>query len=100
MTNVPAQVGIRSGYQKSPKRPEHLNRSDSGFSLTSNGDEAQQRLDDFAAMVADAEAIYARLPKEQKPAFYEMILYPARGSNLVNRRVLLAERSRLWGFRA
>lgn len=78
------------------KRPEHLNRSSSGFSLTSNGDEAQQRLDDFAAMTAAAEVIYAKLPKEQQPAFYEMILYPARGSNLVNRRVLLAERSRLW----
>jgi Glycosyl hydrolase family 115/Gylcosyl hydrolase family 115 C-terminal domain len=78
------------------KRPEHLNRTTSGFSLTSNGDEAQQRLNDFAAMTAAAEAIYAQLPEEKKAAFYEMILYPVRGSNLANRRVLLAERSRLW----
>lgn len=78
------------------KRPEHLDRSSSGFSLIAEGDEAQQRLNDFDAMVAAAEAIHSQLTAEQKPAFYEMILYPARGSRLVNRRVLLAERSRLW----
>lgn len=78
------------------KRPEHLDRNSSGFSLVANGDEAQQRLDDFATMVADAESIYGLLPVEQKPAFYEMVLYPARASYYVNLRTLLAERSRLW----
>jgi autotransporter-associated beta strand protein len=78
------------------KRPEHLDRSSGGFSLIAEGDEAQQRLDQFDAMTAAAEAIYSQLPAEQKPAFYEMILYPARGSRWVNRRILLAERSRLW----
>ncbi|MDQ8192595.1 glycosyl hydrolase 115 family protein [Roseibacillus persicicus] len=78
------------------KRPEHLNRSNSGFSLVDNGDEGQKRLDDFAAMTEQANAIYQQLPAEQKSAFYEMVLYPVRGSNLVNRRVILAERSRLW----
>ena len=77
-------------------RPEHLNRTASGFSFTANGDEAQQRLDEFAALAAAADALYAGLPANQQPAFYEMVLYPIRGSNLVNRKVLLAERSRLW----
>src|SRR5262249_10524548 len=31
-----------------------------------------------------------------KTAFYEMILYPIRGANFQNQKVLLAERSRLW----
>lgn len=78
------------------KRPEHLDRSNSGFSLVDNGDEAQQRLDDFAELTASANAIYASLPAEQKPSFYEMVLYPVRASYHVNRRILLAERSRLW----
>ncbi|MDQ8199729.1 glycosyl hydrolase 115 family protein [Pelagicoccus enzymogenes] len=78
------------------KRPEHLDRNDSGFSHTDNGDEAGQRLADFAAMAAAAEDIYAQLPAEQKAAFYAMVLYPAKGSHFVNRRVLLAEQSRLW----
>ncbi len=78
------------------KRPEHISRTASGFSFTAKGDEAQQRLDAFASMTAAADAIYAQLPTEQKASFYEMVLYPIRGSNLVNRRILLAERSRLW----
>jgi len=77
-------------------RPEHLNRTASGFSFVANGDEAQQRLDEFAALAAAADALHARLPANQQAAFYEMVLYPIRGSNLVNRKVLLAERSRLW----
>jgi len=77
-------------------RPEQLNFTTSGFSLVSNGDEAQQRLDQFAALTASANALYAQLPANQKAAFYEMILYPIRGADLQNRKVLLAERSRLW----
>ncbi|WP_027328551.1 glycosyl hydrolase 115 family protein [Marinimicrobium agarilyticum] len=78
------------------KRPEHLDRTESGFSLVSDGDEAQKRLDKFTDMTEAANAIYARIPDAQKAAFYEMILYPVRASNLANRRVILAERSRLW----
>jgi hypothetical protein len=40
--------------------------------------------------------MYAQLPADQKPAFYETILFPIRGSNLLNREILQAERSRLW----
>ncbi|MDQ8182612.1 glycosyl hydrolase 115 family protein [Pelagicoccus sp. SDUM812005] len=78
------------------KRPEHLNRNDSGFSHTENGDEAGRRLEDFSALAEAAEEIYSQLPAEDKAAFYAMVLYPVKGSNFVNRRVLLAERSRLW----
>lgn len=77
-------------------RPEQLNFTTSGFSLVSNGDEAQQRLDQFAALTASANTLYAQLPANQKAAFYEMILYPIRGANLQNQKVILAERSRLW----
>lgn len=77
-------------------RPEQLNFTTSSFSLVSNGDEAQQRLDQFAALTASANALYAQLPTNQKAAFYEMILYPIRGAALQNQKVLLAERSRLW----
>jgi hypothetical protein len=80
-------------------RPEHLDHGRSGFDFTGaqdRGDEAQQRLDDFAALVASAEALHARLPVDAKAAFYELVLYPLRASALVNRKVLLAERSRLW----
>lgn len=77
-------------------RPEHLNFTSSGFNFVGNGDEAQQRLDQFAAITASANALYAQLPANMKAAFYEMILYPIRGADLQNQKVLLAERSRLW----
>ena len=77
-------------------RPEHLSRTSSGLDFTGNGDEAQRRLDEFAALQAAADALYSGLPAEQQAAFYEMVLYPIRGSHLHNRKILLAERSRLW----
>lgn len=77
-------------------RPEHLSLTSSGFSLVANGDEAQQRLDDFAALQASADTLFAQLPANQRSAFYGMVLYPVRASNLMNQKVLLAERSRLW----
>jgi hypothetical protein len=80
-------------------RPEHLDHGSSGFDFTGaqgRGDEAQRRLDRFAALVASAESLYAQLPTDTKAAFYELVLYPVRATALVNRKVLLAERSRLW----
>lgn len=78
------------------KRAEHLDRSNSGFSHVDNGDEAQQRLDEFEQLFDAANAIYDALPTAQKTAFYEMVLYPVRATYYVNKRTLLAERSRLW----
>lgn len=78
------------------KRPEHLDLIDSGFSFVTNGDEAQQRLDAFIALTDSANAIYEQLPEAYKPAFYEAVLYGVRASSLINQKVLLAERSRLW----
>ena len=78
------------------KRPEHMNRPPKVFSLVDNGDEAQKRLEDFAEMTSAAQGIYDRLADEQKPGFYELVLFPVRATNFVNRRDLLAERSRLW----
>lgn len=80
-------------------RPEHLDHGSSGFDFTGargRGDEAQTRLDEFAALVGSAESIQARLPADARAAFYELVLYPLRASALINRKVLLAERSRLW----
>ena len=78
------------------KRPEHLGRDNTGFSHFEDGDEAASRLDAFDALLADAESIHTQLAPELQSAFYEMVLYQIRASRLINRRNLLAERSRLW----
>lgn len=97
-TNAEAIATILDEYYRLNiiTRPEQLNFTKSGFNFTGNGDEAQQRLDQFAALTASANALYARLPSNMKAAFYEMILYPIRGADLQNQKVLVAERSRLW----
>jgi hypothetical protein len=80
-------------------RPEHLNLYTSGFDFTGakgRGDEAQTRLDQFASLVASANALYEKLPANARPAFYEMVLFPLRTADLVNEKILLAERSRIW----
>ena len=97
-THADAIAGLMEEYHRLniAVRPEHLSRTSSGFDFTGNGDEAQRRLDAFAALQAAADGLYAALPAEQQAAFYEMVLYPIRGSHLHNRKILLAERSRLW----
>src|SRR6185295_9323775 len=40
-----------------------------------------ERLD---ALVGKANAIYERLPKEKREAFFELVVYPVRGSALAN----------------
>jgi hypothetical protein len=52
--------------------------------FTANYDEISSRLRWFARLVERADAIYERLPREQRDAFYQLILYPVRGAALVN----------------
>lgn len=80
-------------------RPEHLDSKASGFDFVGAkglGDEASSRLEQFASLSASADALYAQLPSDAKAAFYQMVLFPLRASHLANKKVLLAERSRLW----
>ena len=79
-------------------RPEHLNLQKSGFSLTSNGDEAQRRVAAFGALVSKANALAESLPANLQDAYSELVLYPVRASADTNRKVLLAERSRLFAL--
>lgn len=77
-------------------RPEHLQAARTGFSLVSYGDEAQRRLDAFARLVQQTNAIYAQLGPRLKDAFYELVVYPVRSASLLNTKLLQAERSRLY----
>lgn len=56
--------------------------------LRTGGDEAERRLDRYAALVAEAEAIGALLPTDRRDAFFQLVLYPVRGAASLNERVL------------
>ena len=90
----------RLGYDR---KPEHmgfgryeLGAQRTGFSPVAYGDEAARRLADYHDLERRAAAIYAALPADKRDAFYETVLYPVRGSMLMNEKMLDADRSFLY----
>ncbi len=63
------------------------------FSSDLDGDETQRRLDSFAALRLQADAIGETIDREHADAFYELVLYPIRAADLMNRKWLGMERS-------
>lgn len=104
--NGPAIAAILRQYYRlgAERRPEHMGwnlssrtpvtRTD--FSPVNYGDEANRRLDDYAAITAQAEAIYAKLPSDRRDSFYELVLYPVRCANWMNQKFLYTDRSFLY----
>ncbi len=84
------------------RRPEHMDWKDddpgyplphSGkkyplFSHVHAGDEVAQRLEEFSELRQRADAIYAALPATLLDAFYQLVVYPVRGSDAMNRKFL------------
>lgn len=63
-----------------PAKPEHLMNADF------TEDEVKQRLQRFEQLVAKTDSLYQRLPKEKADAFYQLVVYPVRGSALMNQK--------------
>lgn len=90
-----------------PRKPEymgwgyHWNRfdhnceqlTDTDFSFT-NYDEAQRRLKAYRQLGARAEALLHEIGDEARPAFYQLVYYPLRGAELMNRMTLGGQRNR------
>ena len=91
----------------SPRKPEymgwgyHWNRfdhnceqlTDTDFSFT-NYDEAPRRLEAYRKLGARAEALLHEIGDEARPAFYQLVYYPLRGAELMNRMTLGGQRNR------
>lgn len=90
-----------------PRKPEymgwgyHWNRfdhnceqlTDTDFSFT-NYDEAQRRLEAYRQLGARAEALLHEIGDKARPAFYQLVYYPLRGAELMNRMTLGGQRNR------
>jgi hypothetical protein len=61
-------------------KPEHINR------VTFTPAEQAQRLADYSAISRQAESLYAKLPVAQKDAFFQLVLYPVKGADLINQK--------------
>ncbi|GAB0466047.1 glycosyl hydrolase 115 family protein [Alistipes onderdonkii] len=89
-----------------PRKPEymgwgyHWNRfdhnceqlTDTDFSFT-NYDEAPRRLEAYRKLGARAEALLHEIGDEARPAFYQLVYYPLRGAELMNRMTLGGQRN-------
>ncbi|RYZ07642.1 MAG: hypothetical protein EOO73_11745 [Myxococcales bacterium] len=76
------------------RRPEFMKKG--VYDLVNYGDEGQQRLDELTDLVARATAVSDSLPAARKDAFYEMVLYPLRASQLTMQMYIAASKTDLY----
>ena len=75
------------------RKPELL--APDTYSLV-NYQEAENVVADFKTITAIAEDIYGKLPETKRDAFYELVLFPAKASALVNELYLAAGKNALY----
>ncbi|MET4081751.1 hypothetical protein ABIB40_001700 [Pedobacter sp. UYP30] len=70
---------------------EHIYDTDFSFQ---NYNEAQNRIDSYDEISAKAEKIMKDLPTAYVPSFYELLYYPVKGADLMNKKMLVAQKNR------
>ncbi len=88
------------------RKPEHMGFNmigekgipvnDPEFTPFHYGDEAQKRIDAYADLDKRATLVYEELPEHKRASFYQLVLYPVRGSSLLNSMTLNAYKSRIY----
>lgn len=76
------------------RRPELMKKGI--YDQVNYGDEGQQRLDELTELLARATAVSDSLPAIKKDAFYEMVLYPLRASQLTMQMYVAATKTDLF----
>lgn len=75
------------------RKPELL--SPSTYSQI-NYREAERIMEEYDAVAAEAELIFSRLPEESRDAFYQLVLFPAKASAVVNALYVAAGKNDLY----
>ncbi len=75
------------------RKPESL--SSQTYSLI-NYREAENVVDEYNSITAQAEAIYTKLPKEKRDAFYQIVLFPTKACAMVNELYVTAAKNSLY----
>ena len=86
---------VITGYSKfnGRRKPELLDAST--YSLV-NYHEADMVVANYKSLVAKAQTIHEQLPADQRDAFYELALFPAKASAQVNDLYVAAAKNRLY----
>ena len=85
------------GYQWATDKHGRERNTDTDFSLT-NYREAERRLAEYRRIGSLAESIYRHLPEEKKACFYQVVYYPVKGCELLNRMILDGQRNRWYAI--
>jgi len=91
--NEIADILSKYGKYNGRRKPESLTAST--YSVT-NYNEFETVVSDYNKIKASAEAIYNKLPKEKRDAFYQVVLFPVKASALVNDLYYTAARNDLY----
>jgi hypothetical protein len=78
------------GWEREWDTPKYSQLSNTEFSFI-NYNEAQQRLADYRRISDLSDKIQKELPENARPAFFELMAYPVKGSYQINRKFLLAQ---------
>jgi hypothetical protein len=77
------------------RKPELV---DAGTYSLVNFQEAENVVSDFNAIAAKAQAIYDKLPKEKKDAFYQLVLFPTKASANLNEMYVAAAKNAMYAL--
>ncbi|MEC3878175.1 glycosyl hydrolase 115 family protein [Parapedobacter sp. 10938] len=69
--------------------------TDTEFSFANYG-EAEKRIADYSRIGAMAEHILNALPEEERASFFQLLYYPVKGAELMNKKWLTAQRQRMY----
>jgi hypothetical protein len=78
------------GWEREWDAPKYKDILKTDFSFK-NYNDAQQRLADYKRISDIVDKISKELPESLRPAFFEMVAYPVKGSYQMNRKFLLAQ---------
>lgn len=85
------------GYQWSTNRHGKERNTDTDFSFA-NYQEADLRLVAYDRIGTKVERILNELPEEQKAGFYQLLYYPVKGCELLNKMVLNGQKNRWYAL--
>ena len=89
ITDILSKYTMYNGRRK----PELLNPNT--YSVV-NYMEADNFMSDFKSITSNAEDIYNGLPKEEQDAFYELVLFPTKASEILNELYIAAGKNELY----
>lgn len=94
-TRKPESMGW--GYEWNTDKNGRERPTDTDFSF-SNYMEAEGRIESYEQIANLAQKIMTNLPDNQKPSFFQLLYYPVKGAELMNKMRLTGQRNRWYAF--